>query len=57
MQNRITHIYEEREQKNNGPRPIGEILKELLRQYEARFPNLRITIVETPANAISWSNV
>ncbi len=34
------------------PQPIGEILEELLAQYERRFPDVRIAVVETPATAI-----
>jgi hypothetical protein len=33
-------------------RPIGEILEELLARYQARFPNLYVAFVETPANAL-----
>jgi hypothetical protein len=29
------------------PRPLGEILEELLAQYEARFPGIHITVMET----------
>jgi hypothetical protein len=36
----------------NDAHPIGEILEELLAQYQARFPGLRIAIVETPATAL-----
>jgi len=35
-----------------GPQPIGAVLAELLAQYQARFPQVRITVVETPAVAI-----
>jgi hypothetical protein len=31
---------------------IGEILEELLARYEAKFPNLHVAFVETPANAL-----
>jgi hypothetical protein len=34
------------------PQPVGEILEELLTQYEAKFPNVRITVVETAATAV-----
>lgn len=33
------------------PRQLGEVLTELLRQYESAFPDVRITVVETPAAA------
>ena len=32
--------------------PIGEILEELLAQYQARFPGIRIAVVETAVNAL-----
>ncbi len=35
-----------------GPQPIGAVLAELLAQYQARFPEVRIAVVETPAVAI-----
>jgi hypothetical protein len=35
-----------------GPQPIGAVLAELLAQYQARFPQVRITVVETPTAAI-----
>jgi hypothetical protein len=31
------------------PQAIGEILDELLAQYQARFPTVNIMVVETPA--------
>jgi hypothetical protein len=31
---------------------IGEILKELLTEYQARFPTIRISIIETPINVL-----
>ena len=34
------------------PQPVGEILEELLAQYEAKFPDVQITIVETAATAV-----
>jgi hypothetical protein len=37
---------------SNDAHPIGEILEELLAQYQARFPGLRIAFVETPATAL-----
>jgi hypothetical protein len=33
----------------HAPQPIGEILDELLAQYEAKFPGVYITVVETAA--------
>ena len=53
MNNRITDLIEDSpETRENEPQPIGEILQELLAQYERRFPGVRIAVVETPANAI-----
>jgi hypothetical protein len=34
---------------NRGAQPIGEILEELLVQYQTRFPQLNISLVETAA--------
>jgi hypothetical protein len=57
MENRISGFYdnlnEQREERghHDGPQPIGEILAELLAQYEARFPAVRFTVVETPVAA------
>ena len=31
------------------PQPIGEILAELLAQYEGRFPAANVAVVQTPA--------
>jgi hypothetical protein len=30
---------------------IGEVLEELFTQYQARFPGLKIVVLETPATA------
>ena len=46
MQNRNRNIEDRR---GGQPRPIGEILAELLARYEDRFPAARIAVVETPA--------
>jgi hypothetical protein len=54
MKNRISAWQEDsgqRDQRNDGPQPIGEILAELLAQYQIRFPEARIAVVETPAAA------
>ncbi len=32
---------------DSEPQPLGEILEKLLDQYEARFPGVKISIVET----------
>ena len=55
MENRISSQLEDgdRERENcQGPQPIRAILAELLSQYQSRFPEARITVVETPAVAI-----
>ncbi len=41
-----------RRERQAEPQRIGDILEELLAQYERRFPGVRITVVETPATAI-----
>jgi len=57
MENRISGFYDKlngrREERghNDGPQPIGEILAELLAQYEVRFPEVRIAVVETSVAA------
>jgi hypothetical protein len=54
MENRITQLENsnrEREERR-GPQPIGAILAELLAQYQARFPEVHIAIVETAATAV-----
>jgi hypothetical protein len=45
-----TTIYDDK--RDGEPQPLGEILEELLAQYEARFANIHITIVETAATAL-----
>jgi hypothetical protein len=52
MNTRITRQDESTEREEREPQPIGEILSELLTQYQTRFPELRIAIVETPAVAV-----
>ena len=49
MENRIRE-YEKTH--DDGPQPIGTILAELLAQYQIRFPEVRITIVETHVAAV-----
>jgi hypothetical protein len=34
------------------PQPVGEILEELLAQYQQRFPNVQITVVGTAATHV-----
>jgi hypothetical protein len=51
MQNRISDSTE-RQERQDEPQPIGDILEELLAQYEARFGNVHISVVETTATAV-----
>ena len=46
MQNRITSIENRR---GGEPQRIGEILAELMAQYQRRFPAASIAVVQTPA--------
>ena len=46
MQNRISNTENRR---GGEPQPIGEILAELLAQYQDRFPAADISVVQTPA--------
>jgi hypothetical protein len=54
MNNRISQLErKEREsQDHREPQLIGQVLAELLAQYQARFPEVRIAVVETSAAAI-----
>jgi hypothetical protein len=45
-----TTIYDD--ERDGEPQPVGEILEELLAQYESRFPGIRLAIVETTATAV-----
>jgi hypothetical protein len=49
--NRITPLCDNERERDGEPRPIGEILQELLAQYEAKFPGINIVVVETAATA------
>jgi hypothetical protein len=52
MKNRISAWQddsEQRQQRGEGPRPIGEVLAEFLAQYQVRFPEAKVIVVETPA--------
>ena len=40
------------DKRDGEPYPVGEILEELLAQYETKFPNIHITVVETTATAV-----
>ena len=52
MENRISTVQGDGTESRQGPQAIGEILAELLAQYQARFPEIRIAVVETPAVAV-----
>jgi hypothetical protein len=53
MENRITtYIEDGTDNRNIDAQPIGQILEELFAQYQAQFPSIKITVVETPVNAI-----
>jgi len=47
MENRIRPVPMDR--RDDGPHPIGEVLAELLAQYQIRFPDVEIAVVETAA--------
>jgi hypothetical protein len=40
------------DKQHDEPQPVGEILEELLAQYEARFPGIHVSVVETAATAV-----
>jgi hypothetical protein len=56
MENRITTLGDDSAEMQNrrstDVHSIGEILEELLTQYQARFPGIRIAVVQTPVNAL-----
>ena len=55
MENRISQFEDKDNEGKDRPRepqPIGAILAELLAQYQTRFPEVRIAVVETTAAAI-----
>lgn len=52
MDSRITQFDDRREPAGDAPQTIGQILAELLAQYQIRFPQAQVTIVETPATAV-----
>ena len=54
MNNRISQIENEGKEREDqqGSQPIGAILAELFAQYQTRFPEVRIAVVETPAVAV-----
>ena len=40
------------DERKSEPQPLGEILEELLAQYEAKFANIHITVAEPPTTAV-----
>jgi len=56
MNNRISTFLEDspetRNERNDEPHPIGEVVEELLAEYERRFPSVRITVVETAVTVL-----
>jgi hypothetical protein len=40
------------DERDGEPQPVGEILEELLAQYESKFPGIRITVVETATTGV-----
>ena len=40
------------DKRDGEPQPVGEILEELLAQYEAKYPGIHISVVETAATAV-----
>ena len=55
MENRISQYENEVRRSDNhrgDPQPIAAILAELLAQYQTRFPDAKIIVMETTATAI-----
>jgi len=52
MQNRISDTTERQDRLDDAAHPIGEILEELLAQYERRYPDIHIAIVQTASTAV-----
>jgi hypothetical protein len=50
MNNRISTLDDDfGERADRDPQPIGEVLAELLAQYQVRYPEARLSVVETAA--------
>ena len=50
MDSRISTLQDDfGEREERGPQPIGEVLAELLTQYQVRYPEIHVTVVETAA--------
>ena len=52
MQNRISDTTEKRDKQDDEPQPVGVILEELFAQYERRFPDIYIAVMEMAATAV-----
>lgn len=54
MRNRVSELYEPAAptagERSDDVQRIGDILDQLLAQYQQRFPELNISVVETPAS-------
>ncbi len=42
-----TTLCDDRREPPREPQPVGQILQELLAQYEARYPDVRVVVAET----------
>ena len=55
MKNRISRQFDDtpqaQEARREEARRISEVLDELLKDYQRRFPGVKIALVETPATA------
>ena len=47
-----TTFGDDERERDSEPQPVGEILEELLAQYETKFPDIHISVVETVATAV-----
>jgi hypothetical protein len=52
MQNRISNTTERQDGLEDEPQPVGVILEKLFAQYEQRFPDIRIAVMETTVTAV-----
>ena len=51
MENRIRPFNDDRTDQEGTARRMDEVLAELFAQYQTRFPNIQIAVVETPETA------
>lgn len=52
MKNRICDLEERRKERRDEAQPIGDILEELLEQYEQLYPGITLDVIETEATAM-----